>query len=256
MRFLKFLAVLVVLALVALGIFAWTLPADVGYRYGASYLGPLVLTGVRGTVWDGHADGASVFGRDLGELDWRVQKAPLLLQRRLVADVRIKGADIDAAGMVTRASDGTIAARDLRFSVPAALLAPALDIGALKLLGTIDGVIAHATLASARLSDASGSARWSEAGVSGQAEARFADILADFSAQPDGSIAGSVRDDGSGDLAVEGTFSARLGEFDAQATLRARNANPQVAETLRYVGQPQADGSSKLIVHGQMLKVL
>lgn len=255
MRFVKILAVILALALVVLGIFAWTLPADVAYRHAAKYLGPLVLTGVRGNVWDGHADGASVFGRDLGELDWHARKAPLL-QGRVVANLRISGADIDAAGEVALEGDGAMTASDLRFSVPASLLAPALDIGALKLLGTINGVLAHATLAHAMLRDATGTARWSDAGVSGEAEARFSDILAQFAAQPDGSIAGTVHDDGNGNLEVNGTFSARLDSFDAQAILRARKDDPQIAETLRYVGEPQADGSSKLVVHGQLLKVL
>jgi autotransporter translocation and assembly factor TamB len=255
MRFLKALGILVVVALVAAGIFAWTLPAEVGYRYGAKFLGPVALTGLRGTVWEGHADGASVFGRDIGELEWRARKSALL-HGQFIADLRIKGADIDAAGLVTRNDDGSITARDLRFSIPAELLAPALDIGTLKLLGTISGVVSQAVLSGAVLREATGTARWSDAGVSGEAEARFSDILAEFAAQPDGSVAGSVRDDGKGDLAVAGTFKTRPGVFDAQATLSARNGNAQVAETLRHVGEAQADGSSRLVVHGQMLKVL
>jgi hypothetical protein len=254
MRFLKVILLLGVVALIVAGVLLWTLPADVGYRYGARYLGPVALSGLRGTIWDGHADGVSVFGRDLGELDWHAQKAALL-RGQYVADLRIQGADVDVAGVLTRSSDGRIAARDLRFSVPAALLAPALDIGALKLLGTISGVVTQAALADSLLSDAAGSARWSDAGVSGQAEARFSDILAEFSSQPDGSIGGVVHDDGKGDLGVDGTFSVSLGAFDAQARLSARNGNAQVADTLRYVGQPQADGSSQLVVHGQILKV-
>ncbi|MFI4970565.1 MAG: type II secretion system protein N [Lysobacterales bacterium] len=254
MRFLKTLLALCVLALIVAGIFLWTLPADVGYRYGAKYLGPVALSGLRGTIWNGHADGVSVFGRDLGELDWHVRKSALL-RGRYAAELRVQGAGVDVAGTLTRDADGTVAARDLRFSMPAALLAPALDIGALSLLGTISGVVTRATLANALLSDASGTARWSDAGVSGQAEARFSDILAEFASQPDGSIAGAVHDDGKGDLAVDGTFNARFGAFDAQASLRARNGNAQVADSLRYVGELQPDGSSRLLVHGQMLKV-
>jgi general secretion pathway protein N len=254
MRILKILVGLLVLALVVAGVFAWTLPADVGYRYGAKYIAPLILTGIRGTVWDGHADGVSAFGRDLGELDWRAQKSPLLFGR-VVADVRIQGAGVDAAGVLARGSDGSLSAHDLRFSFPAALLEPALDMGQLKLLGGISGLINHATLANATLGDASGSARWSDAGVSGQVEARFSDLLAQFASQPDGSIVGTAHDDGRGDLAVNGTFNVRLGAFDVEATLAARNNDPQVADMLRYVGQMQPDGSSKLVVHGQMLKV-
>jgi hypothetical protein len=246
MRILKILLVLLVLGAIVAGFLAWTLPADVAYRYGTKYLGPVVLTGVRGTVWDGHADGISVLGRDLGEIDWHAQKIPLL-RGQFVAD---------AAGVLTRSSDGSLLAHDLRFSVPAELIAPAIDLRSLKLLGTISGVLTQATFASSALSDASGTARWSQAGVTGAAEARFSDMLADFASQADGSISGNVRDDGNGNLAVDGTFKVSFSAFDAQATLKARNGDQQVADTLRYVGQPQPDGSSKLVVHGQMLKVL
>lgn len=254
MRILKIFIGVCVLAVLVAGVFAWTLPADVAYRYGAKLIAPLVLTGIRGTLWDGHADGVSAFGRDLGELDWKLEKSPLILQAAVVADVRIQGADVDAAGTVIRGRD-SLGARNLRFDFPAALLQPALDLGQLKLLGNINAVIDSATLAHGVLGSASGNARWSDAGVSGQAEARFSDLLATFSSQADGSIAGSVHDDGTGNLAVDGTFSARISSFDVEATLRARNNDPQVADTLRYVGQMQPDGSSKLVVHGQMLKV-
>lgn len=254
MRILKILACLCVLAVVVAGVFAWTLPADVGYRYGAKYVAPLALTGIRGTVWDGHADGVSMFGRDLGELDWHAQKSPLLLRGVVVADVRIQGADVDLVGSLTRGS-GSLSVRNLRFDFPAALLDPALDMGQLKLLGTINGVIETAALANGKLGTTSGSARWSDAGVSGQVEARFSELLATFESQSDGSIAGVVHDDGKGGLAVDGKFRVRLGSFDVEAKLSARNNDPQVADILRYVGQVQPDGSSKLVVHGQMLKV-
>jgi len=253
MRSLKIIAGLLVLALAAAVLFAWTLPADVGYRYGARWLGPVVLSGVSGTIWNGHADGVSVFGRDLGELDWHARKFPVL-GGRFVADVRVTGADVEAAGEIAR-SAGSIDAHDVRFSLPAALLEPMLDLDGLHLAGTIGGVVAEVALAQGRLAAASGSARWTGAGVSGAAEARFSDILADFAMQPDGSIAGTVHDDGHGNLAVDGRFSARLAAFDVTADLRARNGDAQVVAALRHIGEPQADGSSKLVVHGPVLKL-
>ena len=104
MRIVKTLLVLFALALVVAGVFAWMLPADVGYRYGARLLGPVTLTGVRGTVWNGHADGVSAFGRDLGELDWHAQKLPLL-GGQWIAEVRIQGADVDLAATQAVAQD-------------------------------------------------------------------------------------------------------------------------------------------------------
>ena len=259
MRFLKILLVLALLLLIVAGVVFWTLPADVAWRQGAKYFGPVVLSGVRGTLWDGHADGVSLFGHDLGELDWRVAKSAVL-RGRVVADVRIQGTDIDAAGIVERAlvedaNAGVLVLRDVHFRFPASLMEPALALREITLNGAISGVVSEAALRNGFVESATGNARWSEAGVSGQAEARFADILGEFAAAPGGGIAGHAKDDGTGNLAVDATFRAAVTGFDAEAILRARNDDPQVEETLRHVGEPQADGSSKLVVHGQTFKL-
>ena len=254
MRLLKYLAVLVVLLFVVAGVLFWTLPADVAYRQGAKYMGPVVLSGVRGTLWDGHADGISVFGHDLGEIEWRMAKGAIL-RGRMAADVRIQGTDVDAAGLVERDRTGTLTVRDVHFRFPAQMLAPVIDIPDLNLIGAISGVISEATLRDGFLEDATGNARWSEAGVTGQAEARFADIVGEFAADPRGGIAGNAHDDGTGNLAVAATFHAAISGFEVQAILSARNDDAQVQETLRHVGEPQADGSSKLVIRGQMFKL-
>lgn len=250
MKILKIVLALTVLGAIALAVFAWTMPADVGYRYGAKYLGPVVLSGVRGTVWNGEADGVSLFGQDIGRVTWQARKLPLL-GGRFVADVRVKGTDVDLAGTLERGADG-VGARELRFSLPAERLAPAFG-GDLHLLGTISGVIDRATLRDAMLHGVAGNARWSEAGVSGAADARFSDIIAEFSSRPDGSVGGRVHDDGNGGLAVDGGFELRVGEYRAQASLRARD-DPAVAEALGHIGMPQADGSTRIEVAGPLLR--
>ncbi len=255
MRVLKYVLILLVVLGAIGAVVVWTLPAEVAYRQGGKYLGPMVLSGVRGTLWDGHADGVSLFGRDLGEMDWQLAKSPLLLQGRIVADVRIQGTDIDAAGIVERAQTGDFSARDVRFRFPAHLLAPTLDVPDLDLLGTISGVLAEASLRAGVLESATGNARWSEAGVSGEAEARFADIVGEFAAQPSGGIAGSAHDDGTGNLAVNATFRAIAGGYEVNALLSARNGDQQVQEMLAHVGEPQPDGSSKLVARGRLFKL-
>jgi general secretion pathway protein N len=254
MRILKILFALVVLLLVIGGVLLWTVPADFAYRQGARFLGPVVLTGVRGTLWDGHADGVSVLGRDLGEVDWRMSKGGLL-RGSMVADVRVQGTDVDAAGLVERERDGGLVLRDVHFRFPAEVLAPMLDVKDLSLLGAVSGVVASATLRNGLVESATGTARWSEAGVSGAADARFADIVGEFAAQPNGGIAGTAHDDGTGNLAVNATFQAALDGFTANAVLRARNGDSAVQETLRHVGEPQPDGSSKIAIRGRMFKL-
>lgn len=254
MKIFKWFLALVVLVVIVAVVVAWTMPADVAYRYLASRLGPVSLVGVRGTVWDGHADGVSVFGRDLGELDWKIDKAPLLL-RNVQADLRIRGADIDTSGMLRRDASGNIKASDVRFRVPASLFSPALDLPSLRLLGTVSGTFRDLSLVDGLVANASGNARWTDAGVSGSAEARFSEILAEFSSLPDGSIAGTVADDGKGNLVVDGSFSITATGFRAEAFLSARNNDPRVQESLRYIGEQQADGSSHLIINGQLFPV-
>ena len=254
MRLLKYILMFAIALLVIGGVLLWMLPADVAYRQTANYLGPVALSGVRGTLWNGHADGISVFGRDLGEIDWRMAKSPLL-QGRVAADVRIQGADVDAAGLVERDEPGALTLRDIRFRFPAHLLEPALDEPGVSLLGVISGAVSEATLRDGFLLNATGNARWSDAGVNADVEAHFADILADFAAQPNGGLAGSAHDDGTGNLAVTATFRAGIEGFEVDAVLRARNGDPQVQDTLRYVGVPQADGSSKLVVRGRLFKL-
>lgn len=254
MKIIKWMFVLLAVLVVVAGVVAWTMPADVAYRYLAPKLGPVSLVGVRGTFWDGHADGVSVFGRDLGELDWRIDKAPLLM-RSVHADLRIRGADIDTSGLVERDSDGRIKARDVRFRVPATLFSPALDVPSLKLLGTVTGTFRELTLFDGLLADASGNATWSDAGVSGAAEARFSDIIAEFASKPDGSVGGTIADDGKGNLEVNGNFNISAIGFQAEAFLSARNDDSRVQEALRYVGQPQPDGSSHLLINGQLFKL-
>jgi len=249
MRLIKYLFALVVLAAIVAGIYVWRMPADVGYRYGARLLGPLQLSGIRGTIWNGHADGVSLFGQDLGELDWQALKRPLL-SRELVADVRIKGTEIDLAGVLTRRADGSVRAEGLRFSIPASRFEALLERPGLHLLGTVSGTLEDATLMTASITHAQGTARWSGVGAEGEVEAHFGDLLFDFASQADGSVGGRVRDDGSGPVAVDGRFSLRVPSISGEAILRSRDGDPATLELLRELGDPQPDGSVRVVVQG------
>lgn len=254
MRLIKSLFWLIVLGGLAALVFVWVMPADLAVRWFGARLAPAQLTGVRGTIWDGHADGVSLFGRDLGELNWRIDKGPLL-RGQMLADLHIRGNDIEATGLATRVAPGEYDVRDLRFRLPASIAQPALDVPALRLLGTISGVVTKAQWNNGKLLGAVGNARWSDVGVTGQVEGRFADILAEFSSRPNGSIGGIVHDSGQGNLEVNGVFDVTGNLFTAEARLAARNNDPGVQDMLRYVGQPQPDGSSHYLASGQLLKL-
>jgi len=124
----------------------------------------------------------------------------------------------------------------------------------LQLLGDLDVTITQARLRGAWLDAANGSVHWRNAAVAGAAQAQLGDLEATFASAADGSIAGNVRDLG-GPLQLSGTFKVCAGSYDAEAKLVARDANAQVTEALRYIGEPQADGSSLLKIHGQLFKL-
>lgn len=253
MNLLRKLSLILIIAIVVAVIVAATLPARFAYRFIADHLGVVRIDGISGSVWHGRADALEVFGQNLGAIDWRVDVAPLF-GRVVRAHLVLGGGELKATGIVERAMDGSITLRDTTFQMPASMLAPALDIPALNLLGDIDGTIGHARLQGVWFNQANGSVRWHNAGVAGAAQAQFGDLQATFASTSDDTIAGTVRDLG-GPLQVNGRFQVAAGQFDADATLMARDGNPQVIDALRYIGQPQADGSSHLIIHGQLFKL-
>lgn len=242
-------SVAVVLA-AAVAAVAWTCPADFVYAHFAEDFAPLRLREVSGTVWQGRAEGARLLGRELGAVDWRLQPLPLL-HGEVVARVSLAGPEITAAGIVTRRRDEA-GVRDARLTVPARLAAPALAIPALDLLGTIDIDVARAVVHGTRVDAVQGSARWRDAAVAGAVQARIGDLLAAFASAGDGTISGDVKDAG-GPLAVAGTFKADAARYRASVRLVPRGDDPQLAEALLYVGQPQADGSRLLEIEGRQL---
>lgn len=253
MKIVRIILFLLALLIIIVGVVALTLPAETAYRWAGAYLGPVRMSGISGSVWKGQATTLSVFSIPLGNASWEVSRLPLL-QRRVEAKLALGGGGIEARGEVKRMSDGTVYVHDANFHFPAALAAPAVDIPQLQLLGEIDGVVADAQVVGGWVAGAHGTARWTHAGVSGAAEARFGDLLADYASQPDGSVLGTVKDDGKSNLGVDGQFVAHSGLFEAQATLSVRNDDPQVREALRYVGELQPNGTSLLKIHGQLFK--
>ena len=246
--------ILFLIAVLAVGVIvAVTCPAQFAYRLVGDRLGAVRLAGISGSLWQGHASSTQLFGAELGALDWQLQVAPFL-HGAAVAHLSVSGGDIDASGEVERAFDGVIDARDVTLHAPARIAAPALDIPALQLVGVIEGTIAHVRLRDAWPEAASGSARWRNAAVAGAAQAQLGDIEASFASAADGSISGNVHDLG-GPLQLSGTFKIAAGSYDADARLQSRDGNAQVNEALRYIGEMQADGSSHLLIHGQLFKL-
>lgn len=246
-----FLVLLVFAVAAAIGIA--TCPATLAWRYVAARAGAVQIDGISGSVWNGHAQTLRVVGHPLGAFDWQLAVLPLL-HRKLQASVQLHGEQMQAQGLLTRYADGSLEIADATASLPASIAAPALDIPLLQLLGTLDVHVANLRLQGAWPTHAQGNIQWRDAAVAGAAQAQLGRLRADFATAPDGSIAGTVHDEG-GALQLNGTFVVREGNYDARATLASRDGNAQVQEALRYIGQPQADGTTLLLIHGRLFGV-
>ena len=250
MKVLRWILFVAALLIVIGAIVAWTCPVDLVYPLVANRFGPVRLHDLGGTVWEGRAGSVDFLGRNLGTLQWRLQPGPLL-HGETVAQFTLDGEAVSGSGIVDRHAD-TISLRDTKLRLPASVVAPALAIPSLDLLGTIEVDLAQARLRGMLVDAATGTATWRDAAVAGAAQAKFGDLHAQYTATGDGGIAGLVQDMG-GPLEVAGTFDVHLGQYQAQARLAARGADPGVTEALQYVGQPQADGSRILEIRGRQL---
>lgn len=251
MKLIRYLLLLSVLLLILAALVLAFLPARIALDFVGGRLGPVQLGEVSGSLWKGEANPASVNGEPIGALGWTLH--PLsLLGARVDADLTLRGDTWNGQGAVSVNRDRSVRVRDLDLRFPARKLEPAIDIPALVFRGEVQVALAEAELKGGFPTAVRGSATWKDAAVAGSAEARFGDLTTDFASDGSGGIAGTLRD-GGGPLQLEGSYSASLLGYRADAILRARDANPQVTEALQFIGQPQPDGSVKLEVRGKLL---
>ena len=248
-RFILCLIVLLAVATIAIA----TCPAQYAWRFVAGKAGALKLDGLSGTIWNGHAASASVYGDELGALDWRLSPLPLA-RGAIVARLDVHGGAVTGNGTVERESDGLLQVTGATIHLPASLAAPVLDIPMLQLLGQIDIDIAQLSVQGAWPTAAQGEIRWRNAAVAGAAQAALGDLQAKFATAAAGNIAGTAHDLG-GPLLLDGTFKIDASGYDVQARLAARDGNAQVLDALRFLGQPQGDGTTLLLIHGKFFQV-
>ncbi|MCX7556558.1 type II secretion system protein N [Xanthomonadaceae bacterium JHOS43] len=218
----------------------WFLPRDAAVH----------LEDVSGTLWKGQAGRVLHDGIDQGRLDWRLGFWSLLIGR-IDTSLTLAGPDVSAAARVVRQGD-SVRITGAHATLPANRLDPVLDIPALHLVGNVRINLDALEIRGHVPVLLHGSAEWRDAGVTGQDNASFGTLTARFGPMPGGGFGGTVADDG-GPLAVEGEFKTTLLGYEARATLRPREDNPQVTRALRHIGQIQADGSVLFHVTGGLI---
>jgi general secretion pathway protein N len=212
-------------------------------------LAPLEAQGLAGSVWDGSAERVSALGLVLGRAQWHVDRMAAL-RGRLQGDLDVRGRDVNGSARFAR-DTGALDVQELRAEFPAQLLAPALDIPALVLLGTVSLDVTKLEFADGLLRTAQGKATWRDLGVSGGAEARLPGLEIAFAPDGAGNIVADIRDLG-GPLAIEGRTTITGAQYRSETHLYLREPNPQLEEALRWIGERSPEGGSLLRIEGQI----
>ncbi len=246
----RLLLLLLLLAITAFAV-AWHLPASFAYRHFGHLLGSsVVLQDLSGSVRRGRAGQVLVNGYPIGALEWELSVRGLL-KGEIGGDWNVQGPAWQAHGRTARLADGRLRVSGMRMQLPAMLLQPVLDIPALAFLGTVDVELDDLLMRGLVIDEARGRARWSEAGVAGQAQARFGPISTTFATVAPGHVIGEVQDE-AGPLQVDGQFELIGLAYHAEVILHSRNPADPVSQVLYYVGEALPDGSSLLVVDGEL----
>lgn len=226
-----------------------TAPAGLAWRVARPHAGPLVLEGVSGSVWQGQAAMLALYNNGLGQASWHLSPWSLLAGR-LDGDVKVDGAvvGIDATLAGTPSAPQVTAARA---DFPAQVLAPAVDLPGLSLLGDVHVELERLELRDGLPYAAAGTATWRNVGLTGLAEASLPGIKATIVSPVDGQIAVSLNDLG-GPLEIDGSSRVANGAYDAEVKLKLREENPTLAQALTHIGERTPDGATLLRIHGNI----
>lgn len=243
-KLLLFLLVLLVAAAAAVALF----PAKVAVDMALKGRDNIQAEQVSGTVWRGHIGALRVGENPVGTVGWKLHPMPLL-NGQVVTDLRVQGPELDLEARVQRSRDGLVRITDLVATLPASVLTPVVDAPALQLQGSLRLNLIEAELLHLWPRLIRGEAVWHDAAVSGEAEARLGDLMAEFATQPDGRLVGLLSDRG-GPLSLEGEFLIGLSGYEVSAVLRADPNDRNLSKALEYVGEDAGDGSRLLLIEG------
>jgi hypothetical protein len=207
---------------------------------------PFACANIEGTLWAGVCNGLRVAGQPLGDVTWELEPLRLLLAR-VAARVTLNDVSAHVSADV-ELSFGHVRARDVEADLP---LEPRFLPG---LPSELHGQ-AHVQLALAEVT------RGVITALKGKIEAHnleersgnvtpLGSYVLSFPGG-DGEPVGLVRDLG-GPLSVEGTVKlTRAGGYDVQCLVAARaEANPELANNLRFLGTPDAAGRRSFAMSG------
>ena len=237
-----------------LGFLVLTLPANLVYGYWKQSMGeevPLVVEGLKGSVWSGQAAQASVAGQALQKIKWQFKPMQLLLGNTEIAlDFSLQ--DGYGKGTVGYNVFGTMYANNIEAWIPMELVLPIFNLGSLKPAGALGVNLSELKVKNHTVITALGSLVWQDAEVTLLKPIPLGSLQIQLEPTDDG-IKGVIADTG-GPLQAEGLLTlSREGKYDFSAEVAVRDPQQRdLANAIQSLGRPDNSGKVKLQRSGDL----
>lgn len=245
MKWLRRVALGVVVLLLASGVFYWFLPAGVAVPLFASRAKGLVLNDLSGTLWDGRAGRVTTRdGRELGQLTWRLGRDAILGRIHLQLHMDGRAGRFD--GHMERTDPDTVHWTGLDFRLDAAALAGPASPQDLAPLGVVEGRVPRADLQGNWPVALDADIRWRAAAVRTPEGVVALGNLALKAASVDGVLRATLADDGQGPLATRVALAASPLGWRLDGRLAPRAPDTALSHLIARAGPQGRDGAVTL----------
>lgn len=245
MKWLRRVALGVVVLLLASGVFYWFLPAGVAVPLFASRAKGLVLDDLSGTLWDGRAGRVTTRdGRELGQLTWRLGRDAILGRIHLQLHMDGRAGRFD--GHMERTDPDAVHWTGLDFRLDAAALAGPASPQDLAPLGVVEGRVPRADLQGNWPVALDADIRWRTAAVRTPEGVVALGNLALKAASVDGVLRATLADDGQGPLATRVALAASPLGWRLDGRLAPRAPDTALSHLIARAGPLGRDGAVTL----------
>jgi general secretion pathway protein N len=238
------------------------LPADRVYAYWKSSEHSnrgFALSGIGGSIWSGHADVAVLKGHRLEKVKWSLRPWSLLLGRVglnwrfQLADSQETDANGYGQGVTSLGLGGSVAFSSLQAKLPATLVGSLAKMAALQPSGSVDLNLEDVEWNGEGLVSADGKVVWRAAGVNLLKQMSFGELSLIVETSGD-EIKGVLGDSG-GPLSAEGLITLGPdGRYQFNGAFASRG-DTDLANALRSMGRPGADGKVKINYSGNLARL-
>ena len=209
------------------------------------------ISGVSGSIWDGHARTIDVEGIRLEDTSWNMKAWKLLLGQAAL-DIETHLDDETISGEAGASITGSVFSNSLTARVSAETVMQYANIPMAQLSGMFDIAVNHASWSRGELPEVDGRLVWKDAGVTVAETASLGDVTIVITPQDD-SLRADINNEG-GDIELQGDASLDA-QAEYQANLRFKptgSASQNLRRSLGLFAVPQGDGTFLLNNSGSL----